>query len=80
MRNCVKCGGEFVDVFEDLGGVKADMICPDCCEKFLVEPEVYVPRSGPGDEMSTCFKCPDNETCPYAWDDYNLDGSCLMSK
>ena len=51
-----------------------------CLEGHEFRPEVYAPRSGPGDEMSTCFKCPDNTTCKLAWDDYNLDGDCLMSK
>jgi hypothetical protein len=58
--------------------------------KFLIEPEIaeptpqaemeYVPRSGPGDEMSTCYNCQYNTTCKFAWDEYNLDGSCIMEK
>lgn len=28
----------------------------------------------------TCFKCPDVDKCPLAFDPYNLDGDCLMNK
>jgi len=28
----------------------------------------------------TCETCPDNDTCPAAWDVYNQDGDCLMEK
>ena len=31
-------------------------------------------------EDTTCFKCPDNGTCEYAWDPYNTHGDCLMDK
>lgn len=31
-------------------------------------------------EDTTCFYCPDNATCPCAWDIYNTDGDCLMDK
>jgi hypothetical protein len=31
-------------------------------------------------EWTTCFRCPDNATCQWAWDPYNTDGDCLASK
>jgi hypothetical protein len=80
MPKCTRCEKEFVDVLEEVGRPSSAKLCPECLDLFLIEPAVYVPRSGPGDEMSTCFKCPDNTTCKFAWDEYNLDGDCLMSK
>lgn len=31
-------------------------------------------------EEYTCFYCPENGSCPFAWDDYNLEGDCLAEK
>lgn len=31
-------------------------------------------------ERSTCFKCVDEKTCPFAYDLYNTNGDCLASK
>lgn len=28
----------------------------------------------------TCFKCNDQQHCPFAFDSYNMDGDCLMTK
>ena len=28
----------------------------------------------------TCTNCPINDTCMYAWDDYNTNGDCLLEK
>jgi len=28
----------------------------------------------------TCIDCPDNSRCPAAFDPYNTNGDCLMSK
>lgn len=28
-------------------------------------------------ENYTCFDCPIKDTCPVAWDIYNLNGDCL---
>ena len=28
----------------------------------------------------TCVNCPINDTCIYAFDDYNTDGDCLLDK
>ena len=28
----------------------------------------------------TCYDCKLTEECPYAYDPYNTDGDCLMSK
>lgn len=28
----------------------------------------------------TCYGCPDEPTCRYAWDHYNLQGDCLAAK
>ena len=32
----------------------------------------------PGDPIYTCFGCADKDTCPLAWDWYNVDGDCIM--
>ena len=29
-------------------------------------------------EMTTCYNCPENKTCEYAWDPYNTNGDCLV--
>ena len=31
-------------------------------------------------EIMTCWKCIANMTCPFAWDDYNIEGSCLAEQ
>lgn len=31
-------------------------------------------------EEYSCYHCPECDSCPFAWDDYNLDGSCLAEK
>jgi hypothetical protein len=31
-------------------------------------------------EDTTCFGCPDNAACKYAWDSYNTRGDCLAKK
>ena len=31
-------------------------------------------------EEYTCFHCPKVDSCPYAWDDYNIDNECLAEK
>ena len=31
-------------------------------------------------EDLTCHTCKDKETCPYAYDGYNIDGDCLAIK
>jgi hypothetical protein len=31
-------------------------------------------------EKFTCYECPDNATCEFAWDAYNTDGDCLHMK
>ena len=28
----------------------------------------------------TCDRCPMRDTCPYAYDPYNIDGECLAEK
>jgi hypothetical protein len=28
----------------------------------------------------TCVGCPENKTCEWAWDPYNMDGDCLGAK
>jgi len=34
-----------------------------------------------GDEKEyTCFECPDNRLCDYAWDLYNINGECIAKK
>jgi len=87
MAVCEKCGKEYTDVLFSVPGdvqvvtVPVSTICPDCSiaeAKAHPDYQEYVPRSGPGDEMSTCYGCPQNETCPWAWDDYNLDGDCIV--
>jgi hypothetical protein len=42
----------------------------------LAEIGVCVP---PKDQM-TCYRCPDADTCPHAWDLYNTDRDCLADK
>lgn len=34
----------------------------------------------PPRESLTCFTCPHNAPCDFAWDDYNTDGDCLAAK
>ena len=31
-------------------------------------------------QNSTCKKCPDNQICDYAYDEYNVNGDCLATK
>ena len=28
----------------------------------------------------TCFECPEEKTCPFAWDLYCINGDCLAEK
>lgn len=30
------------------------------------------------DPSYTCSRCPDKETCVWAWDPYNKDGDCIV--
>lgn len=40
-------------------------------------------RAGTAEEAEkefTCHPCPEKDSCPCAWDLYNVDGCCLMGK
>jgi len=48
---------------------------PDIIDK-MGEDGIFVPD----EESMTCYKCPEAESCRFAWDPYNTDGDCLAAK
>ena len=47
---------------------------------FGASDEELAAAYGVAKEDTTCFTCPDKETCEWAWDPYNTDGDCLAIK
>ena len=42
--------------------------------------EEFAARYEVAREDTTCWRCEDKDSCPWAWDPYNTDGDCLADK